>query len=490
MEIDKLLKLTDLDRPRNAFDQMHETTLRAIRTSNAFDQMHEVSLRALRDSNAFNFHDELYRTKMPGLFDSTMASSLQRHIDGLNESIAVRVLRDPVFGNAKESLFLAAQSQVEQSWRGKLTELTAGFSARSASQVSGEFLSRIKAGVLPQFHSYIESETAALTRSIRMAAEYPSAVAFASLTATMSATSFINAAKWMRDLQPDAGIMKRFFEPSVAYGHFATRTLEQIGNPINESHRAALAGSLLLANTQAIRTASLLTPLAEYGGGAPETNWGPVVVSPRPIINRYRLQREELVHREEEISEEADYESLIPLAPSAGLYDMARRCLELVGLCIETNETCTGDTVFKLTPMVLLSFSGLLGTVAQNRATLAQVVENLYVVLYESAGKDKLRYLELNYLTREECEIIWKIKHLRNKWLSHDAEHGSEGKIREARRLRLDALQWLGVERVPIRQNEYARVQSLLLEKVEEFLTLLLTRIAGADESINSSSVA
>jgi len=479
MEIDKLLKLRDLDRPRNAFDQMHEATLRALRTSNAFDQPHEASLRALRNSNTFNFHDELMRTK---LFDSMMASSLRSHIEGLNESIAVRVLRDPVFGNAKESLFLVAQSQVEQSWRDKLTELT-GFSTRSALEASEESLSRIKAGVLPQFHSYIESETAVLTRSIRMAAEYPSAAAFASLTATINATSIITAAKWMRELRPNAEVMKRFFQPSMAYGHFAARTLEQIGNPISKSHRAALAGSLLLADTQAIRTASLLTPLSEYRAGCPEMVGEPVV-SPRPIINRYRLQREELVHREEEISDEANYESLIPLAPSAALYDMARRCLELVGLCVETNETCTGETVFKLTPMVLLSFSGLLGTVAQNRVTLAQVVENLYIVLYESAGKDKLRYLERNYLTRDECEIIWKIKHLRNKWLSHDSEHGSDRNIREARRLRLDALQWLGVERVPIRQDEYARVQSLLLEKVEEFLRLLLTRIAGA-ESIN-----
>jgi len=485
MELDKLLKIKDLERPRNAFDQMHEATLRSLRPTNAFDHMHEASLRELRNNHAFNFHEELYSAKTLGLFDSTMASSLRRHIDGLNESIAVRVLRDPFLNNLRESPFLAAQSQMEQTLGRQLTDLVTGFSARSASLISEEFLKRIKADVQPKLFSYIESETAALTRSIRTAAEYPSAAAFASLTATMNATSFLTAAKWMRDLDPDAGIMKRFFESSVAYGHFAARTLEQISNPISEARRAALGGSLLLADTQAIRTASLLTPLAEYQAGMTEIVWKPVVVAPRPVINRYRLQREELLSRDEEIPEEADYETLVPLAPSASLYDLARKCLELVGLCVETNETLTGETVFKLTPMVLLSFSGLLGTVAQNRVTLAQVVENLYIVLYESAGKDKLRYLERNYLTRDECEIIWKIKHLRNKWLSHDAEHGSDRDIREARRLRLEALNWLGVERVPTRPDEYARIHGLLLEKVEKFLTLLLTRIAGADESIN-----
>ena len=106
-------------------------------------------------------------------------------------------------------------------------------------------------------------------------------------------------------------------------------------------------------------------------------------------------------------------------------------------------------------------------------------------MLYEAAGKDKLRYLERNYLTRDECEIVWKIKHLRNKWLSHDAEHGSDRDIRESRRLRVEALNWLGVERIPTQQTEYAQIHRLLLEKVHEFLTLLLTRIAGTNDSIN-----
>jgi hypothetical protein len=242
-----------------------------------------------------------------------------------------------------------------------------------------------------------------------------------------------------------------------------------------------LAGSLLLADTQAIRTTSLLTAFGAQPTHPSEIEPTPIIVVRRPVINRYRLQREELISQEETISEGADYETLVELAPSAELYDKARRCMELIGLCDEANLTCTGETIFKLTPMFILSFaSGLLGTVAQNRVTLARVVEDLYIVLYEAAGKDKLRYLERNYLTREECEIVWKIKHLRNKWLSHDAEHGSDRDIRESRRLRLEALKWLGIERIPTQRNEYARLHGLLLEKVHQFLTLLLTRIASA----------
>ncbi len=469
MDLDKLLKLSaDLGRPRSAFGQLHETALRASGTS-----------------SAFKFQEEALKAPTARLFDSTIELRLSRQIDDLEQSFAQRVLREPVFGIAKESPFLAAQARMEQSLQCKLTEIATGLSARSASaQIAEDFLSQIKGNILPKFHSYLESETESLRRALRVAAEHPSASALASLTATINATSFITAANWMRGFDVDTGIMKQIFEPSVAYGHFAARTLEQLSNPISDFRRAALSGSLLLAEEQAIRTSTLLTPLADYSVGGTEAISPPLVLR-RPVINRYRLQREELLSREEEIPDDADYETLSPLAPSVELYDIARKCMELVGLCDETNETCTGETVFKLTSMLLISFSSLLGTVAQNRMTLAQVVESLYIVLYESAGKDKLRYLERNYLTREECELIWKIKHLRNKWLSHDADHGSERDIRESRRLRLEALNWLGVERIPTQREEYARIQRLLLERVEEFLALLLRRIAGADDSIN-----
>ncbi len=241
----------------------------------------------------------------------------------------------------------------------------------------------------------------------------------------------------------------------------------------------------MLADTQAIRTNSLLTALGAHLRRPSEIEPTPIVVLPRAVINRYRLQREELISQEEGVPEDADYETLVELAPSAGLFDTARRCMELIGLCDEANQTCAGETIFKLTPMFILSFAGLLGTVAQNRVTLAQVVEALYIVLYEAAGKDKLRYLERNYLTREECEVVWKIKHLRNKWLSHDAEHGSDRDIRESRQLRLEALKWLGFERIPTQRNEYACLHGLLLEKVHEFLTLLLTRIASGNGTKN-----
>ena len=485
MDIDKLLKLkNDFDRPLSVFEQMNEAASRSLISSNAFDQLYGGALRTLEARSALDSHQELFRMRSYAEIDSSYLSNICRtHVEKLTESATLRALRDP-FLALTQSSFLAAQSKFEHQWKSTLADLT-GTSLKSFTEISRDFASRIKSDLTPRVYSDVEREIAALQRSVSMVAERPSASAIASLTATIHGTSFLTAARWMRGLDAETGMIKLMFEPSIAYGNFSTRTLAKLIDPIADSRRVALAGSLLMADEQAMRTASLLSPLAD-AIRADDVFHALPVFPLRPAINRYRVQRQELVEREDDLPDEsADYDSLVPFAPSAHSFDVARRCLELLALCNETNETCTGETIFKLTSMLLISFSSLLGTVAYNRMTLASVVESLYLALYESAGKDNLRYIKSGHLTREECELIWRIKHLRNKWLSHDADHGSSRDIREARKLRLEALNWLGIERIPIAREDYAQVQQSLLKRTEEFLSLLLTRVSGGDKSTN-----
>jgi hypothetical protein len=226
MDVNRLLKIAELDRPRNVLDQIEdriqEATLRNLGLRNAFDLMDAEAVKSLTNSRAFTFHDELIRTKTIGFYESAIETSWRRHIDGLNGSILLRVLREPVFGNLRESSFLAAQSAVEQNWHQKLSELTTVISNRSASQISDEFLSRIKADTLPKFHSYLESETERLRRSIGALAGYSPASAFAALTATIDANSFVTAAKLMQGVDTGPELMKRI---SSQVSHMVTLPL-------------------------------------------------------------------------------------------------------------------------------------------------------------------------------------------------------------------------------------------------------------------------
>ena len=466
MDIKELMRISrELDERRSVFGDLrhHEETMRAARELHSLNPLLEHS-RRLSESIGFN------------------------HLEAINKGLSSSLLNDQIRGIAQHSAFAAARIEMDHGLRHQIKQLTEGLSATSAlARMTEDLKIGLKADVLGFSHlrSRIETETQGLLRSIRGAAENPSASALASFSAAINATSFSATVALMRGFENKGVLgehrkmMEQLFQPSFAYNHFAARTIEHLSNPITDARSAALAGSLLLANEQAIRAAGLIQPLVDFKFLRDEVFPFPKVGTQPPIINRYRIQREELLEQEEDVPEDADYETLSTFAPSTNLFEQARRCLELVGMCDETSQTCTGTSVFKLTPMVLISFSGLLGTVACSRMTLAHVVENLYIVLYESAGKDKLRYIEGGYVTADECEVIWKIKHLRNKWLSHDADHGKETDIKKSWRARMDALQWLGVMGMPTMKEDYSVIHQCLLNKVEEFLSLLLTRIAA-----------
>jgi hypothetical protein len=485
MDIDKLLKLkNEFDRPRSVFEQLNEAANRSLFSNKAFDQLYGGVLRTVEARSALNSYQELLGMRSQAAIDNSLSNHWRTHVESLTESVSLRALRDPFLGLARESSFLAAQSKFDHQWKRTLADMT-GTSLKSFTEISTDYFARIKSEFTPKLYSHVEREIAALQHAVGMVAEYPSASAIASLSATINETSLLTAARWMRGLDAEGGTIKRMFEPSIAYGNFSVRTLAKLIDPISDSRRAALAGSLFLADEQAMRTAGLLSSLSDTIRGESVFPRTPIIPL-RPAINRYTVQRQELVEREAELPEEgAGYDSLVPFAPSAESFDVARRCLELIALCNETNETCTGETIFTLTSMLLISFSSLLGTVAHNRMTLGHVVESLYMALYESAGKDNLRYIKLGYVTLDECELIWTIKHLRNKWFSHDCDHGSPRDIREARRLRLEALNWLGIERIPTARQDYERVQQSLLERTEEFLSLLLTRVSGGGKLTN-----
>ncbi len=80
--------------------------------------------------------------------------------------------------------------------------------------------------------------------------------------------------------------------------------------------------------------------------------------------------------------------------------------------------------------------------------------------------------------TEPEVEIIWKIKHLRNKWLRHDIEHGKDKDIAKNYQIRRETLKWFGMQRVPQSREEFIFLYNNLMLKVEEFLKVLLDRVS------------
>lgn len=271
----------------------------------------------------------------------------------------------------------------------------------------------------------------------------------------------------------------------IGYDNFANETLNRLGFDIDNHISSALRGSLILANEQVLRSTSVVQSYIENSDITDNTDSNLFFNRAFPRINRYRVQKQELLRRDD-IEEDEDYEDLVIKTPSAISFDLIVNCLRIVGICNETAQTTNGSLIFTITNSVWSNSLKLLQVVPTNRENFAEIVDYLYFLLIEGAGKDVLRFItyedknQHSYFlrTEPEVEIIWKIKHLRNKWLRHDIEHGKDKDIAKDYQIRRETLKWFGMQRVPQSREEFIFLYNNLMLKVEEFLKVLLDRVS------------
>ena len=271
--------------------------------------------------------------------------------------------------------------------------------------------------------------------------------------------------------------------PSFDYSRFAAVTVERMASASSIREAAALQGSLTLAREQIIQATAaqryvILAPVPP-GYVYPEQEEA-TPLPPTPPTSVFEEEQRELLQSPEEIHPDADYQTLVPFAPSARVCEQNVRCQVLLGMCNEASLLRNEGEIFTTTNKVRLACAHLSLLVARDRTTINSLIMYLSTILYESAGSDHLRFLERGFVSSEECEVIWTIKALRNKWIEHDPDHGTPSKITKSWRTLDQALQSLGFSRTPVTPEEHTELQTRLLEKVEQFLRLLVERIGTA----------
>lgn len=280
-----------------------------------------------------------------------------------------------------------------------------------------------------------------------------------------------------KNLLRDENLLRQASSSLLSYDRFANSTLAKLNLDLEKSIALALKGSLTLANEQMLRSTTAIQSYIENSNISTFDKSSLFFDREFPKVNRYRIQKQELLRRDD-IEEDEDYESLVIKSDSAISFEQISNCMTLIGLCNEASETTKGNTIFTLTSTLWLSAWKLTGVVPTNKDSFAIIVDCLYLMLYEGAGKDKLRFIEQGYINASEAELIWKIKHLRNKWLRHDIDHGKESDIKKSHQHRKEALEWFGLGKVPYSKDEFIFLYNSLMLRVEEFLKLLLERVS------------
>lgn len=106
-----------------------------------------------------------------------------------------------------------------------------------------------------------------------------------------------------------------------------------------------------------------------------------------------------------------------------------------------------------------------------------RLVRDLYIVAYEAAGGDRLRFLVDGLVSDADAKVVFDIKQFRNLFCDHDLEHGSRNEIqRKKRKLAELCTAYIGRPR-PRSGQDLGAIGIELLRRTNRFLRLLYGRL-------------
>ena len=265
-----------------------------------------------------------------------------------------------------------------------------------------------------------------------------------------------------------AHLSSRLFASNGVFTDFAKDTFAKIESTKNSRQAWALETSLRLAEEQLIATTDTLS------GVVAEPVDDDDILEVRELQSPY-VQREELLETVEEVDDE-DAAALVDASPAASAVDLSRNILMTVVTCNEARKVGGAEEIFKPTTRILEVYADIPWLLPLDKKSFAEFVDCLYFLFFEGAGKDNLRFLKKHGgpIEDDDFDFILCIKHLRNKWTRHDADHGKEGAIKKSWSELAAKFQWLGLTHIPVTSDDFRLLHVNLLAKANEFTQKIL----------------
>jgi len=268
----------------------------------------------------------------------------------------------------------------------------------------------------------------------------------------------------------------RLLEPTRVFTEHFQRTVQHIEETTNRDLAKRLKVGLDVADGEMIQWSDTLSqimnlPIDRVATSAPRS------------LNLLAVQEAEIL-RAESLPEELDEVAARELSPALVMSSDARNVLQLCIQCNEAAKTSGMSEIFRPTTRLLEVFADFSWLVPVDKRSFGDFIDCLYFTFYEGAGTDNLRYLTVNggVLEDAECDFIWCIKHLRDKWLRHDTNHGGQRDIRKAWRQVSEKFTWLGLSCYPTTREHFRYLHRRLLEEAESFLRKIIDSLSNNKE--------
>jgi hypothetical protein len=191
--------------------------------------------------------------------------------------------------------------------------------------------------------------------------------------------------------------------------------------------------------------------------------------------------RDELVRRGV-ADPESPVDDVVKAAPLGKVLDLVRQVLELITQCNDAAHLRGLGDIFKPTTRGYLAILQLPFVLPTDKSSFGDVVDHLYMLMYEGAGSENLRFeigkgaAGVFLRTESEFDAVMDLKFLRTKWLRHDAEHGGKGAAVTFRDLE-GTLSNLGRTALPRSTEDFQSTYSQLLARLHGFLLKLRARL-------------
>ena len=281
----------------------------------------------------------------------------------------------------------------------------------------------------------------------RVESSFTSRVIEASLAWRLSTEALTERFGTLKLTDSHPRLAQRLVQPSRVFTRFSSRTFKRLQKVTSEHEQNPLSGSLILAEDQIIDASTTLETTVVVPIDAESL--------PAPTIyNNFGVQQQDLLANLG-LTVIPEASQLLDLSPAAQLIARSRRCVSLVAYCNKANCLRGGKDIFKPTTRFVEACNDLPWIVAQNHHTLANFVESLYFILFEAAGARDLRFITEGFMSVADCDAVMSVKFLRNKWLSHDPDHGSEGEVRRTWRDLNECLNHLGIATMPLNSRRF-----------------------------------
>ena len=187
-----------------------------------------------------------------------------------------------------------------------------------------------------------------------------------------------------------------------------------------------------------------------------------------PTHNLYYVQRSELILIARKTPQFLDDEQSLNSLPTLRYFNLAQSVCRLVTIINRQCAVSGNDAVFRLTDRLAESLVALPNVIAIDQHKFAEFVDYLYFIIYEGAGKDNLRFLDL--VGSDDTEPVWVLKHIRNYLTRHDVEHGKEKDIKKKQE-RLGAIfSSLIGKPLPRTRRDFGDAQIAFLTQIEAML--------------------